>query len=177
MNVAVSVDRRALAGMDNDRRGGVLNHGRTGEAHAGLELFGVVDIGLMRALERIVDHPAGFQRRRERGAGLRQRRKLKLAHFGRSHEMQAHDLDRRVEPIGVFTFMHAMKSSDQVCERFLVDRAVRERDLDRMLLVLIAAFQERGELDPLLGNALRGELRARALSGLLDQRADRRGDG
>ena len=91
--------------------------------------------------------------------------------------MQADDLDRRVEPIGVFALMNAMKPGDQVCDRLLVDRAIGERDLDRMLLVLVAAFQERGELDPLLRNAFRGELRARALRSLLDQRAERRGDG
>src|SRR5271154_1265989 len=99
MDVAVSVDRGALAGMDYDRCRGILNHGWAREAHARLESFRVIDVCLMLALERIVDHPAALSGVLERGAGLRRRREAKLADLGRRDEVQAHNLDRRVEPI------------------------------------------------------------------------------
>src|ERR1700693_5646403 len=66
MDVAVSVDGEALAGMDDDRGRRVLNNGRAHEAHAGFEPFGVVNVRLMRAFERIVDQPAALPRAFER---------------------------------------------------------------------------------------------------------------
>ena len=40
----------------------VLDDRRAGEAHAGLEPVGVIDLGLVDALERVVDAAAAFPR-------------------------------------------------------------------------------------------------------------------
>src|SRR5580704_12097780 len=177
MDVAVSVDRGALAGMNYDRCRGILYHGRAREAHAGLEPFGVIDVCLMRTLERIVDQPAALPSVLERGAGLRRRREAKLADLGRRDEVQAHNLDRRVEPISVFPLVDRVKSGDEVVDDLRLDRTVVQRHFDRMLLVLVAALHERRQLHAFDGDSFRRELVFRALRGLLDQSGQRRDDG
>ena len=56
--------------------------------------------------------------------------------------MQAHNLDRRVEPVGIFALVNLMEAGQQAFDGCRIDGARRHGDFDRMLLVLIAAFQE-----------------------------------
>src|ERR1700722_1987917 len=70
MDIAIGVDGDSLAGMDDHGCCGVFDNGGAGKTHVGLELFGVVDIGFMLALRRIIDETPPFARSLEQSAGL-----------------------------------------------------------------------------------------------------------
>ena len=63
--------------------------------------------------ERVVDVAPALAGRIQRGSGHRQFAQLELADLGRGDEVQADDLDRRVEPVGVFALVDVVELLDQ----------------------------------------------------------------
>ena len=143
--------------MDNDCGRWVLEMmGRPGEAHARL-------VALRRhrcprdARPQAHSRPAGGLSARpragepRRGTGARRG----FLTLGRRDEVQAHNLDRRVETVSVLPSVDRVKSVDKVGDHLRVDRTIIQRHFDRMFLVLVAALHERRQLDAFGGESPR----------------------
>src|SRR5690606_18051778 len=102
LNVAVAVDLDMATGMDDDRCARILNDGRAVEFHTGLQPGAVIDRRLVDAFEGEIDLAAALERDLGFRAGGLALGHGQLADFGRSDEMDADHLDRRIEPVGVF---------------------------------------------------------------------------
>jgi len=82
--------------------------------------------------------------------------------------MQPDDLDRRRQAIGVFALVDGMEAVEHARDRVGIDDVAWEKDLDRMLLVLVAALDVRDEVYPLRSDTLVSEAVARLFPRLPD---------
>ena len=134
--------------MDDDRGARVLRYGGSRETHARLKPVGIVNVGFVNALESVVDGTSPFPGRLEGSASLGQRHEPKLADFGGGDEVKPDYLDRRVESVCIFALVDTVEPGHEILDRRIDHRAIGQRRLDGMLLVLVAALEKRRQRDP-----------------------------
>ena len=153
--VARMDDGRASLGLDD--RGAL-------EAHPRLEQVAVVDVGDVMALGRVVHFALSFPGFVERSPGDRKLGRRELPDLGDRDEMDADDLDRRVEAIRVLPLVGLVEVRRDLSDLLGVDRSVRQEDLDAVLLVLVAHVRVPHEAHLIALHAFGLELRERAVS-------------
>ena len=124
--------------MDDGGASFRLDDRRAGEALARLEQVSVVDVGVVDAACCEVDDALSLARVLEGPARHGQRCGRELADLGERNEMEADELDRSREAVGVLVLVRPMK---RICELGLgrsVDHAVGKEHLHAVLLVLVA---------------------------------------
>ena len=137
--IAVVVDVDAAARMDDGGAALRLDDRRTGEALAGLEQLPVVDVGVVDAACRKVDDALTLARLLDAPVRPRERGGRELADLCERNEMEADELDRRVEAVGVLLLVGPMEGVASSDWDDAVDRALGKEHLHAVLLVLVAA--------------------------------------
>ena len=161
VDVAIGVNLHRVAGMDHGGRTAVLDYRRAPERHARAQRLAVIKRGLVPAVRRVVDHAPPLDRVRGVGSVGFLGAHLELADLGFGHEVDTHHLYGSVQPVRVFALVGPVEILGDAREARVGDRALRERHLGGVLLVLVTEPAVAQKTDPLRADSLVGEGRQR----------------